>query len=175
MTVDLGLEVFNRLPDVHPRLRSCCASTPWATRVSAGRPYPSRSALLATSAAALATLDWSGLRVAVDAHPRIGERMRAPNQEAAWSHSEQAGMDTATDGTRAALVEANQAYEDRFGHVFLICATGRTDVEMLAAARARLGNDDQTERAVVRAELAKIVALRLGKLLDALTSERDAP
>jgi 2-oxo-4-hydroxy-4-carboxy-5-ureidoimidazoline decarboxylase len=55
--------------------------------------------------------------------------------------------------------------------VFLICATGRSDVEMLAAAKARVGNDDQTERAVVRAELAKIVALRVGKLLDSLSPE----
>ena len=78
-------------------------------------------------------------------------------------------MDSATDEIRNALVEANRAYEDRFGHVFLIFATGRSDVEMLAAAKARAGNDDQTERAVVRAELAKIVALRLGKLLDSLS------
>jgi 2-oxo-4-hydroxy-4-carboxy-5-ureidoimidazoline decarboxylase len=168
VTVDPGLDAFNRLPDAQVRLRACCASTPWATRVADGRPYRSRPALLSTSAAALATLDWSGLRAAVDAHPRIGERPDHTGPEAAWSTTEQAGMNTATDGTRAALVEANRAYEDRFGHVFLICATGRTDVEMLAAARARVGNDEQTERAVVRAELAKIVVLRLGRLLDAL-------
>jgi 2-oxo-4-hydroxy-4-carboxy-5-ureidoimidazoline decarboxylase len=124
----------------------------------------------ASSAAALGALDWPSLRVAVDAHPRIGERLAAAEstQEAAWSAKEQAGMDTATADTRAALIEANRAYEDRFGHVFLIFATGRTDVEMLQAARTRVANDDQTERAVVRAELAKIVALRLGKLLDSL-------
>jgi 2-oxo-4-hydroxy-4-carboxy-5-ureidoimidazoline decarboxylase len=76
-------------------------------------------------------------------------------------------MDTATAEVRAALVEANRAYEDRFGHVFLIFATGRTDAEMLAAARERLANDEATEREVVRAELGKIVELRLRKLVEA--------
>jgi 2-oxo-4-hydroxy-4-carboxy-5-ureidoimidazoline decarboxylase len=169
VTLDPGLNHFNGLPDAPERLLACCASVSWATRVADGRPYASLDALRASSAAALGTLDWPSLRVAVDAHPRIGERPAATvAQEAAWSAREQSGMDAATAETRAALVEANRAYEDRFGHVFLICATGRTDVEMLHAARTRVANDDQTERAVVRAELAKIVALRLGKLLDSL-------
>jgi 2-oxo-4-hydroxy-4-carboxy-5-ureidoimidazoline decarboxylase len=89
-------------------------------------------------------------------------------REATWSRGEQSGMDGATDETRAALVEANRAYEARFGHVFLIFATGRTDAELLAAAQDRLLNDDETEPSVVRRELAQIVALRLTKLLDAL-------
>jgi 2-oxo-4-hydroxy-4-carboxy-5-ureidoimidazoline decarboxylase len=169
VTVDAGLDRFNRLPDAPERLLACCASASWSTRVASGRPYPSRQALKSASAAALAGLDWASLRVAVDAHPRIGERVPTATEEATWSRGEQAGMDSATEGTRNALVEANRAYEDRFGHVFLICATGRSDVEMLAAAQARAGNDVQTERAVVRAELAKIVALRLGKLLDSLS------
>jgi 2-oxo-4-hydroxy-4-carboxy-5-ureidoimidazoline decarboxylase len=168
VTVDAGLDRFNLLPDAPERLLACCASTSWSTRVADGRPYGSRDALRAASATALAALDWPSLRVAVDAHPRIGERASANTQEGSWSQREQAGMATATDQTRVDLVEANRAYEDRFGHVFLICATGRTDVEMLHAARTRVANDDQTERAVVRAELAKIVALRLGKLLDSL-------
>jgi 2-oxo-4-hydroxy-4-carboxy-5-ureidoimidazoline decarboxylase len=171
VSVDPGLDQFNLLPDASERLLACCSSRPWAGQVAAGRPYPSREALRTASAGALATLDWPSLRVAVDAHPRTGARVPDTGPEAAWSRGEQAGMATATDRTRAALVEANRAYEDRFGHVFLICATGRTDVEMLDAARTRVGNDDQTERAVVRAELAKIVALRLNKLLDALAPE----
>jgi 2-oxo-4-hydroxy-4-carboxy-5-ureidoimidazoline decarboxylase len=168
VTADPGLDQFNLLPDASDQLFACCASVTWATRVADGRPYPSRAELKACSATALATLDWARLRVAVGAHPRIGERMATAGHEAAWSAGEQSGMDTATADVRAALVEANRAYEERFGHVFLICATGRTDVEILAAARTRLANDDQTEQVVVRAELAKIVALRLVKLLDAL-------
>jgi 2-oxo-4-hydroxy-4-carboxy-5-ureidoimidazoline decarboxylase len=79
-------------------------------------------------------------------------------------------MDTATEEVKAALAEANRAYEERFGHVFLIFATGRTDTEMLAAARRRLGNDDATERDVVRGELRRIIGLRLDRLLDGLAA-----
>jgi 2-oxo-4-hydroxy-4-carboxy-5-ureidoimidazoline decarboxylase len=114
----------------------------------------------------LAELDWAEVRQAVDAHPRIGERVAGTGREADWSRREQSGMDHAEQDVRLAVVEANRAYEERFGHVFLISATGRTDVEMLAAARLRVGNDDDTERAVVRAELGLIVGRRLTVLLD---------
>jgi 2-oxo-4-hydroxy-4-carboxy-5-ureidoimidazoline decarboxylase len=90
----------------------------------------------------------------------------AADREADWSRKEQSGMDSASDDVRSAMAAANRAYEERFGHVFLIFATGRTDTEMLTAARHRLGNDDATERAVVRSELGRIVALRLERLLD---------
>ena len=93
--------------------------------------------------------------------------MAAAGREAAWSAAEQSGMANATADTRAALVEANRAYEERFGNVFLIFATGKTDEQMLAAARERLHHDDATERETVRAELEQIVLLRISKLLDA--------
>src|SRR4029078_2720425 len=95
------------------------------------------------------------------------ERPPGTGREAAWSATEQSGMDSATADVKAALIEANRAYEDRFGHVFLIFATGKSDTEMLAAARDRVGNDDEAEREIVRSELGKIVGLRLRKLLDA--------
>jgi 2-oxo-4-hydroxy-4-carboxy-5-ureidoimidazoline decarboxylase len=93
--------------------------------------------------------------------------MKAQGREAAWSASEQSGMAAATAATKAALVEANQAYEERFGHVFLIFATGKTDEEMLAAARKRVHHSQEQERPIVRTQLELIVLLRLEKLLDA--------
>jgi 2-oxo-4-hydroxy-4-carboxy-5-ureidoimidazoline decarboxylase len=168
--MDAGLDRLNALPadGAREQLRACCAAEAWIGAVEAGRPYASREALQAASAAALAGLEWAGIRAALGAHPRIGERMRAvAGREAAWSASEQSGMDGASLATREALVEANRAYEERFGHVFLIFATGRSDEEMLAAARERVHNDVATERETVRSELGKIVALRLTKLLDA--------
>jgi 2-oxo-4-hydroxy-4-carboxy-5-ureidoimidazoline decarboxylase len=166
---EAGLARLNGLLDAEARdaLHACCAAAAWSGELIAGRPYPDGSALLDRSAAVLASLDWADVREALDAHPRIGERARQAGREAAWSAAEQSGMDSATAEVRAALVEANRAYEDRFGHVFLIFATGRTDIEMLAAARERLDNDETTEREIVRAELAKIVELRLRKLLGA--------
>ena len=98
-----------------------------------------------------------------------GERVAAAaGREGGWSREEQAGVED--DAVLAlALVEGNRAYEERFGHVFLICASGRSGLEMLGDLRERLGNDVETERDVVRRELAKIVDLRLAKLAEELT------
>jgi len=166
---DPGLAEFNKLAtdQAERELRTCCASAAWTAAMASGRPYPDRDALLATAEEALAALDWAGIKEALDAHPRIGERASGGGREAAWSRGEQSGMDAATDEVRADLVTANHAYEERFGHVFLIFATGRTDTDMLAAARERLGNSEEKEREVVRGELGRIVALRLTKLLNA--------
>jgi 2-oxo-4-hydroxy-4-carboxy-5-ureidoimidazoline decarboxylase len=165
---DTGLARFNELPVERAAadLAACCASPAWTAGVLAGRPYADRADLLACSRRLLAELDWAEVRRAVDAHPRIGERVAGPGREADWSRREQSGMDHAEQDVRMALVEANRAYEERFGHVFLIFATGRTDVEMLAAARLRVGNDDDTEREVVRAELGLIVGRRLTVLME---------
>lgn len=164
--MDPGLARLNELPsaDAREALRACCAASAWLDAIVAGRPYPDRAALQEASAAALRALDWDGIREAIDVHPRIGERIAAATRESAWSASEQVGMAGADEETRAALVEANRAYEERFGHVFLIFATGKSDVEMLAAARERLNHGVAVERDIVRSELSKIVALRLDKL-----------
>ena len=167
--IQAGLLRLNELPEPEAReaLHACCSAAAWLDDLVAGRPYRDRSALLDRSAAVLIGLEWAGIREALDAHPRIGEQARQPGREAAWSAAEQSGMDSATAEVRAALVEANRAYEERFGHVFLIFATGRTDIEMLAAARERLGHDEATEREIVRTELGKIVELRLINLVEA--------
>jgi 2-oxo-4-hydroxy-4-carboxy-5-ureidoimidazoline decarboxylase len=101
--------------------------------------------------------------LALSAHPRIGERPAGEGREAAWSRREQADADDPS--VAAALVEANREYEERFGHVFLIFATGKSAPEMLAAARARLAHDEATERPVVQDELRKIALLRLERLV----------
>ncbi|MFC4050744.1 2-oxo-4-hydroxy-4-carboxy-5-ureidoimidazoline decarboxylase [Actinomadura syzygii] len=138
-------------------LSACCASRRWVAAV-AGRSYAGPADLRAAGAAALDELTWADVEEALAAHPRVGGRA------AGWSRAEQAGMDGAAPDVRAALAAGNRAYEDRFGHVFLIRATGRTADEMLACLRERLGNDTETEHAAVRRELAGIVDLRLAKL-----------
>jgi 2-oxo-4-hydroxy-4-carboxy-5-ureidoimidazoline decarboxylase len=162
-----GVDGFNRLPDADARreLLACCAAPDWARTVAGGRPYPDVESLTGTALAALADLPWAAVAEALAAHPRIGERAAGAGRDATWSRREQSGVDGAGAGVRAALAEANRAYEDRFDRVFLIFATGRTPEEMLAAARERLGNDEETERRVVRGELAKITELRLRRLV----------
>jgi 2-oxo-4-hydroxy-4-carboxy-5-ureidoimidazoline decarboxylase len=164
-----ALTQLNALPqlDAERELQSCCASPAWAHRVAAARPFADVGGLLSTSEATLAALDWSEIEAALSAHPRIGQRAIGATREASWSAQEQAGTAAAPVETATALREVNEAYEQRFGHVFLIYASGRSAEEMLAAARERLHHDDETERRVVRGELSKITRLRLRKLLDA--------
>jgi 2-oxo-4-hydroxy-4-carboxy-5-ureidoimidazoline decarboxylase len=149
-------------------LRSCCAADAWVEQMVTGRPYRSEAALLAASDRATAALDGGGLAQALAGHPRIGER--APThggdgRSAAWSRGEQAGVGDADSELLGELAHANAAYEQRFGHVYLVCASGRDASELLALCRARLDNDPETERGVVLSELAKINRLRLSKLL----------
>jgi 2-oxo-4-hydroxy-4-carboxy-5-ureidoimidazoline decarboxylase len=106
-------------------------------------------------------LEWPDVLEALAAHPRIGERATGADREAAFSRQEQS---SAAGELAEDLHAANVAYEERFGWVFLICATGRTAAEILGALAARLGNDEPTEQATVRAELAAIVDLRLAKV-----------
>jgi 2-oxo-4-hydroxy-4-carboxy-5-ureidoimidazoline decarboxylase len=165
------VEAFNALPAarLEADLLACCAVPAWATAVAAGRPYQNRSDLIAAADAAAESLSWADVLAGLSAHPRIGERAAGDSKEAAWSRREQAAAaHSGDDGSRAALVLANQAYEKRFGHVLLIFASGRSQEEILAAATDRLGNDEAGERVVVAGELRKIALLRLERLLDAL-------
>jgi 2-oxo-4-hydroxy-4-carboxy-5-ureidoimidazoline decarboxylase len=165
------VETFNSLPagKAEAELLAVCAAPAWGRAVVALRPYPSREAVLAAADAAARSLNWPEVLQGLSAHPRIGERAQGDSQEAAWSRREQStAAGSGDDSTKAALIAANHAYEDKFGHVFLIFASGRTQEEILAAARERIGNDEQTERAIVTGELRKIALLRLERLLDAL-------
>jgi 2-oxo-4-hydroxy-4-carboxy-5-ureidoimidazoline decarboxylase len=163
----VGLARFNALAprEAERELRACCGSPRWARDVAAGRPYADPAALRAAGEAALARLSWAEITEALAAHPRIGDRPAGTGRDAEWSRREQAGTAASEPAVRAALAEANRAYEERFGYVFLVFATGKTDREMLDAARARLGNPPDTERGVVRDELRRIVGLRLEKLV----------
>ncbi|MCW2494147.1 MAG: decarboxylase [Jatrophihabitans sp.] len=144
-------------------LTPCCASSRWVHQVLLGRPYHSLRVLSAASDDVLADLAWSDVAEALAGHPRIGDRAEGAGREAGWSRTEQAGTQQAGDAVAAELRAGNIAYEQRFGHVFLICATGRSAEQMLAALQQRLGNPTAMERDVVRAELQAIVRLRLIK------------
>lgn len=138
----------------------CCSAPSWADAVTKGRPYRSLDDLLNTSDDAMSDLPEDDIEQAIAGHPRIGERSGGT-----WSRQEQSGTADASDAVRAELADGNAAYEERYGRVFLICATGLSAEEMLAQLHQRLGNDAETERAVVREELRKINRLRLENLV----------
>jgi len=161
------VEAFNSMPagELEKELLACCAAPAWGAAITAGRPYRDRSAILG---AADHPLSWADVLKGLSAHPRIGERARGDSKEAAWSRREQSAAAAGDGATEAELIAANRAYEDRFGHVFLIFASGRSRSEILAAARERLSNDEETERGIVAEQLRLIARLRLERLLDAL-------
>ncbi|MCA9493800.1 MAG: allantoicase, partial [Myxococcales bacterium] len=150
------------------QMSKCCGSRRWAEAMVALRPFSSRTQLFGMAEQAwwhLADEDW---KEAFTHHPRIGEDPEALRRRfastATWSAGEQAGMVGADEETLAALAEGNRAYEARFGHVFLICATGLSAATMLEELRARLPNDPAAELRIAAGEQVKITALRLGKL-----------
>ena len=147
--------------EAEAELLTCCASRSWAAAMAAGRPYGSAGDLFAAADAAARALEWPDVEEALNAHPRIGERPAGADRESAWSRGEQAGVG---DADRDALAEGNAVYKERFGYVFLICASGRGSGEMLAELRERLANAPDTERGVVHGELVKITNLRVRKL-----------
>lgn len=147
-------------------LRACCAADEWLTRMSLARPFPSAKAALDLSDEIVRGLDDLSLDQALAAHARIGERRLGSTTEDRWSRSEQAGALAVGTDVQERLAEGNRRYEERFGHVFLIRAAGRSAEEMLTALEQRLGHDGDTERDVVRRELAGIVRLRLVKVVD---------
>jgi 2-oxo-4-hydroxy-4-carboxy-5-ureidoimidazoline decarboxylase len=158
----IGLAAFNALPDGQARdaLLACCSAPRWADEVAAGRPYPSLAALLDRAATALTEEDAGQ---ALTGHPRIGQ---APSgAHSSWSRSEQAGVAASGGQVLADLAEGNRAYEETFGHIYLVCAAGRGAPELLRILRERLRNAPDAERQVVRAELSKINELRLTRLI----------
>jgi 2-oxo-4-hydroxy-4-carboxy-5-ureidoimidazoline decarboxylase len=164
----IGVEWLNALSpgDATRELHTCCASTAWARGVAAARPFPDQDELTRMADSVFATLGWPDIEEALRAHPRIGDRPRGLDRESSWSRSEQSGVIDADRDVTHALHEDGVAYEKRFGHVFLINATGLSAEEMLAALRDRLGNDEAAERENVRTELLKITHVRLAKLLE---------
>ena len=146
-------------------LRACHAAPRFAAELVAGRPYPDADALVTRAEEVARGLDWDEVSLALAAHPRIGDRPEGSSAEAEASRREQSSMTDADARTRAALVDGNRAYEERFGHVFLIRAAGRSPEEMLAELRRRLENDAAAEQREATEQLAQISGLRVRGLV----------
>jgi len=146
-------------------LRACNAAPRFAAELVAGRPYPDVDTLAARAEEVARALPWDEVSIALSAHPRIGDRPEGSSPEAEASRREQGSMQGADDDTRAALADGNRRYEERFDHVFLIRAAGRSPEEMLAELRRRLANDEATERAETTEQLAQITGLRMRGLV----------
>jgi OHCU decarboxylase len=149
-------------------LRQCCGSKRWVQATVSRRPYSSLETLLTTADEVWWSLPPDDWLEAFQSHPKIGERKATASvseQSRQWSGQEQAGVSNASRDTVDSLAALNQAYEEKFGFIFIICATGKSSDEMLSALRARIENDLPTELPIAAAEQGKITHLRLKKLI----------
>jgi 2-oxo-4-hydroxy-4-carboxy-5-ureidoimidazoline decarboxylase len=165
----LTIADFNALSkdDAVAALMRCCGAKAWAEQVAAGRPYADLASVHRAAEAAWGQATREQILEAFSHHPRVGDveslRKRFP-ASGAWSEGEQGGLKGAGSDVLTQLAAGNTAYEARFGFIFLICATGKTAPEMLAALNARLPHAPDAELAVAAAEQGKITRLRLEKL-----------
>jgi OHCU decarboxylase len=165
-----SLERLNALPEAEAveSFLKCCGSKRWAREMSARRPFGDAREMFETADRVWSSLDAEDWLEAFRSHPKIGERKSAEPVSAEsrrWSEEEQSGTRDASQPMLAELQEANRAYEEKFGHIFIVCATGRTTEEMLALLRARLPNEADAELRVAAEEQRRITAIRLRKLL----------
>jgi 2-oxo-4-hydroxy-4-carboxy-5-ureidoimidazoline decarboxylase len=148
-------------------LATCCGSSAWVERMVRRRPFTKVDRLLAAAREAWADLTWTDWLEAFAHHPQIGDRAelaRRFTRTAHLSEREQRGVDGASGEVLDQLAAANRAYHDRFGYIFIVCATGRSAAEMLALLRARLPNDAATEIGIAAEEQGRITELRLREL-----------
>ncbi|MEJ7624769.1 MAG: 2-oxo-4-hydroxy-4-carboxy-5-ureidoimidazoline decarboxylase [Pyrinomonadaceae bacterium] len=166
-----GLEQLNRASQVKAVsvFLSCCGSRRWAQKMAQARPFDDISGLLNQAEEIWHNLETEDWLEAFAAHPKIGARQAVPQataQSAEWSHAEQSGTQTAADPVRNALAEANRLFEDKFGFIFIVCATGKSAEEMLEICRHRLDNAIDAEILIAADEQRRITEIRLKKLLD---------
>lgn len=166
----MTLDVFNALSVEAARgeLLRCCGCERWAAEVLASRPFQDKAALLAASDAAWARMGEPDWREALSHHPRIGGKDALREKFAAtraWAKGEQAGAASASEKVLDALAAGNAAYEKKFGHIFVVCATGKSAAEMLDLLKSRMPNGAAAELRVAAGEQNKITKIRLEKLL----------
>ena len=166
----MTLDQLNRLSeaDATAAFTQCCACVRWVERMEIGRPFEGLSEMLEISDRIWEECDVDDYLEAFQGHPRIGDVESLAKKYAntkGWAGNEQKGMSSADPAVIQRLADGNKSYEEKFGHIFIVCATGKSAAEMLALLEARMPNDPKTEVMVAAEEQNKITRLRLKKLL----------
>lgn len=163
------LRWLNSLPDYAARsvLLNCCGSLKWAASMTQRRPFSDCTQLVELHIETCESLTSDDWKEAFAAHPKIGEEKDtiASGQAQRWSQQEQSAAATASLQERNALQRRNQEYHERFGYIFIVCASGKSAEEMLTMLTERLRNDPARELLVAAGEQKKITQLRLQKLI----------
>ena len=166
------LDQLNLLPatEAESELLKCCGSKKWAQQMVRERPYESPADLSAKGDRIWWALEPGDWLEAFHSHPKIGEQKAAAataREAQQWSADEQSGIRNSAPATIETLAHLNRVYEEKFGFIFIVCASGKRSEEMLALLRDRLENERDDELRIAAAEQAKITELRLRKLLTA--------
>lgn len=166
----LSIAQLNALPadEAVEAFRACCGTDWWCDQMAACRPFQEVTQVHDTADAIFDQMGEGHWMQAFAAHPKIGDmdslRMKfAGNKQ--WSAGEQAGVNEADEAVLSDLARGNDAYEKRFGYIFIVCASGLSAAQMLSMLQTRLRNDPQTEAAIASGEQRKITHLRLDKML----------
>lgn len=165
----MAAEQLNQLTEsaAEQVLSKCCAAPAWIAQMLARRPFANDEAVAAAATEIWQSLDRDQWLAAFAAHPKIGDpaSLRAKYANTSqWASTEQASVAAASEPTLIDLADYNQRYEQQFGYIFIVCATGKSAAEMLSLLKSRIGNDDATELSIAAAEQLKITLLRLQKL-----------
>ncbi|NIB40941.1 2-oxo-4-hydroxy-4-carboxy-5-ureidoimidazoline decarboxylase [Pseudomaricurvus alkylphenolicus] len=146
----------------------CCTSSTWVARMVEARPFADADALYTAANENWLDLAEGDYLEAFDGHPKIGDvsslKAKYANTKELAS-GEQSSVNEASDEVIDALAAGNSEYEEKFGFIFIVCATGKSAVEMLALLNARLPNDREAELKNAAEEQRKIFHIRLNKLV----------
>ena len=148
----------------------CCGAEHWAAGMCDVFPVKNKAQLFEQADAIWNGLDAKDWLEAFTHHPKIGDVASLKKKFAStahWASGEQSGVNTASDEVIAALAEGNSLYEEKFGFIFIVCATGKTAAEMLALLQQRIPNKKEEELLIAAEEQRKITRIRLEKLLNA--------
>lgn len=147
----------------------CCGSHAWATALASARPIEDAESLVETSSSIWRGLPEEAWREAFDSHPRIGQnhsQAQTTEESLRWSAQEQRAALSKDEAAKLALEDANRRYEERFGRIFIVCASGKTSNEILSILKARMQNDSATELREAAEQQRQITQLRLHRWLE---------
>jgi 2-oxo-4-hydroxy-4-carboxy-5-ureidoimidazoline decarboxylase len=168
-TEDAVLTTWNslELESAAREILPCCGSHAWANALVARRPFSNAAQIFAASDAIWAELPEPAWREAFDSHPRIGHQhaRSATPQSLSWSSAEQRTAMSEDDAPRLALADGNRQYEERFGRIFIVCASGKSAAEILAILNARMKNSAAAELLEAAEQQRQITQLRLRRWL----------
>ena len=154
--------------ELREALFTCCGSSAWVNELAKIFPIESKETLFEQAEIIWFACSESDWREAFTHHPKIGDINSLREKFASmkvWAEGEQSGVSTASQQVLEDLAEGNRLYEEKFGYIFIVCATGKTASEMLGILKARLPNSPETEIRVAAQEQAKITKIRLEKLI----------